>query len=99
MNISCGNTPRLRLIWTLSAPALSAAAVIAGLQSPRRCALGRALMEEALFLCHRHCPRQDIALPDQAHLVPFYTRRGFVAISDTCRDYGIQHVDMRLRRT
>jgi hypothetical protein len=33
MNIWCGNTPRLRLIWTLSAPALSAAAMIRSVTS------------------------------------------------------------------
>src|SRR5215471_18436881 len=33
MNISCGSTPRLRLIWTVLAPALSAASMIRGVTS------------------------------------------------------------------
>lgn len=65
----------------------------------RRRGLGRRLMQEALLFCRERCPAQDIALDAQAYLVPFYRRFGFEIASEPYDDFGVVHVEMRLRPT
>ena len=63
----------------------------------RRQGMGAILMREALLLCRERYPRQAIALSAQLHLVPFYRRFGFAAVSDLYDDFGVAHIDMLLQ--
>ncbi len=63
----------------------------------RRRGLGRKLMEEALRFCGELYPAQDIVLAAQLNLVPFYESFGFGVTSDPYDDFGVMHVEMRLR--
>jgi ElaA protein len=63
----------------------------------RRCGLGRRLMEEGLRFCTERYLAQDIILAAQLNLVPFYSSFGFGVISDPYDDFGVMHVEMRLR--
>ncbi len=63
----------------------------------RRRGLGRRLMEEGLRFCRESHPAQDIVLAAQLNLVPFYESFGFGVTSDPYDDFGVMHVEMRLR--
>ena len=63
----------------------------------RRHGLGRRLMEEALRVCRERYPAQDIILAAQLKLVPFYSSFGFAVISEPYDDFGVMHVEMRMR--
>jgi ElaA protein len=63
----------------------------------RQRGLGRKLMEEALRFCRQRYPAQDILLAAQLNLVPFYERCGFVVTSEPYDDFGVRHVEMRMR--
>jgi ElaA protein len=60
-------------------------------------ALGRRLMEEALRFCRESYSAQDIILAAQLNLVPFYSSFGFAVISEPYDDFGVMHVEMRMR--
>ena len=61
--------------------------------------LGRRLMEEALLFCHAQYPGPPVVLTAQVHLVPFYRSYGFEPTGAPFDDFGVQHVEMSLRRT
>jgi ElaA protein len=63
----------------------------------RRRRLGRRLMEEGLRFCRERYPAQDIILAAQLNLVPFYSSFGFAVISEPYDDFGVMHVEMRMR--
>jgi ElaA protein len=63
----------------------------------RRRGLGRRLMEEGLRFCREHYPAQDIILAAQLNLAPFYSSFGFAVISEPYDDFGVMHVEMRMR--
>ena len=63
----------------------------------RRRGLGRRLMEEGLRFCGESYPAQDIVLAAQLNLVPFYSSFGFAVISEPYEDFGVMHVEMRMR--
>jgi ElaA protein len=63
----------------------------------RRRGLGRRLMEEGLRFCRERYPAQDIILAAQLKLVPFYSSFGFAVISEPYDDFGVMHVEMRMR--
>ncbi|MGC2201619.1 MAG: GNAT family N-acetyltransferase [Stellaceae bacterium] len=65
--------------------------------SLRRRGLGRVLMDEALRLHSRGYTGQEIVLSAQAHLAAFYAAFGFEAISAPYDEFGIPHIDMKLR--
>jgi ElaA protein len=69
-------------------------AVAAGL---RHRGLGRRLMDETLLFCRAHYPGLPVTLTAQAHLVPFYRGYGFEPTGEPFDDFGVAHVDMRLR--
>jgi ElaA protein len=64
----------------------------------RRHGLGRRLVEEALRLNGEYYPAGDIALGAQVHLAPFYRGFGFEPTGEPYDDFGISHVEMRMRR-
>jgi ElaA protein len=64
----------------------------------RRRGFGRSLMEEALRFCREHYPAQDIILAAQLALAPFYESFGFAVSSEPYDDFGVMHVEMRMRR-
>ena len=63
----------------------------------RRHGLGRCLMEEGLRFCRERYPAQDIILAAQLNLVRFYSSFGFVVISEPYDDFGVMHIEMRMR--
>jgi ElaA protein len=63
----------------------------------RRCGLGRMLVQEALRFCRENYPERDIALSAQAHLAAFYASLGFTVVSEPYDDFGVQHVDMKVK--
>ena len=63
----------------------------------RRRGLGRRLMDEGLRFCGESYPAQDIVLAAQLNLVPFYSSFGFAVISEPYDDFGVMHVEMRMR--
>ena len=60
----------------------------------RRRELGRRLMEEALCFCRERCPKQNLVLAAQLHLVLFYQGFGFTVASELYDDFGVVHVEM-----
>jgi ElaA protein len=64
----------------------------------RRQGFGRRLVEEALRLARERFPDREVTLAAQIHLVPFYEAFGFVANSDPYDEFGVRHVEMRLRQ-
>ncbi|WP_058912781.1 GNAT family N-acetyltransferase [Entomohabitans teleogrylli] len=56
--------------------------------------LGYQLMERALASCARHWPEHSIYLGAQAHLQPFYSHFGFVAVTGVYDEDGIPHIGM-----
>jgi ElaA protein len=69
-------------------------AVIARL---RRRGLGSRLMEEGLRFCREHYPAQEIILAAQLDLTAFYESFGFTATSAPYDDFGVSHLEMRLK--
>jgi ElaA protein len=63
----------------------------------RRCGLGRMLVKEALRLCREDYPERHVALSAQAHLVAFYASLGFAVVSEPYDDFGVRHVDMKVK--
>ncbi|CAO3406235.1 GNAT family N-acetyltransferase [Azospirillum largimobile] len=66
--------------------------------SQRSTGLGRALVAESLTLLAEHWPGRDVVIGAQQHLERFYGGFGFVRITESYDDFGIPHIDMRLRR-
>ena len=64
----------------------------------RRQRFGRRLVEEALRLARERFPDREVILASQIRLVPFYEAFGFVANSDPYDEFGVRHVEMRLRQ-
>jgi len=65
--------------------------------SQRRRGFARSLMIEALTRCRRDYPNYAVALTGQTYLAPFYESLGFAVTSEPYDDYGLSHVDMKLR--
>jgi len=63
----------------------------------RRQGFARMLMMEALARCRRDYPDCAVALTGQTYLAPFYESLGFAVTSEPYDDYGLSHVDMKLR--
>ena len=63
----------------------------------RRQGFARMLMTEALTRCRRNYPDCAVTLTGQTYLAPFYETLGFVMTSAPYDDYGLLHVDMKLR--
>jgi ElaA protein len=61
--------------------------------------LGRTLMEHALRLHREEYAAHGAVLSAQLHLVPFYRAFGFVATGRPYDEFGVLHVEMRLRRS
>lgn len=66
--------------------------------SQRSTGLGRALVAEALAVLSERWPKRDVVIGAQEHLERFYGGFGFVRITEPYDDFGILHIDMRLRR-
>jgi ElaA protein len=65
--------------------------------SLRRQGFARMLMTEALARCRRDYPDCIVTLTGQTYLAPFYETLGFAVTSAPYDDYGLSHVDMKLR--
>ncbi len=63
----------------------------------RRRGFARLLMMEALARCRRDYPDCAVTLTGQTYLAPFYESLGFTVTSAPYDDYGLSHVDMKLR--
>lgn len=66
--------------------------------SQRSTGLGRALVAESLTVLAERWPGRDVVIGAQQHLERFYGGFGFVRDTDPYDDFGIPHIDMRLRR-
>lgn len=66
--------------------------------SQRSTGLGRALVAECLTVLAERWPGRDVVIGAQQHLERFYGGFGFVRITESYDDFGIPHIDMRLRR-
>lgn len=66
--------------------------------SQRSTGLGRALVAESLAALAERWPDRDVVIGAQQHLERFYGSFGFVRITESYDDFGIPHIDMRLRR-
>lgn len=66
--------------------------------SQRSTGLGRALVAESLTVLAERWPDRDVVIGAQQHLDRFYGSFGFVRDTDPYDDFGIPHIDMRLRR-
>jgi len=88
----------LRLMPITGAPPLARIGRVAVASHLRRHGLGRMLVQEAIGLNGEHYPAGDIALGAQAHLVPFYQSLGFEPIGEPYDEFGVRHVEMRMRR-
>lgn len=60
----------------------------------RRIGLGKRLMQVAIDHCARLYPGQAIRISAQAHLETFYTRLGFITVSDQYLEEGVPHYAM-----
>ena len=60
--------------------------------------IGHQLLEESLRACQSLWPNESIEIGAQAYLEAFYTRHGFVKMSDTYLEDGIPHIDMILKK-
>jgi ElaA protein len=63
----------------------------------RRQSLARLLMLEALARCRCDFADCAVTLSGQTYLAPFYETLGFAVTSVPYDDYGLSHVDMKLR--
>ncbi|ANC91047.1 GNAT family N-acetyltransferase [Azospirillum humicireducens] len=66
--------------------------------SQRSTGLGRALVAESLAVLAERWPEREVVIGAQQHLERFYGSFGFVRITESYDDFGIPHIDMRLRR-
>ncbi len=64
--------------------------------SERGSNLGHELLTTALDQCEKLWPGQSITIGAQSHLQQFYTRHGFIPVSDCYLEDGIPHIDMQL---
>ena len=60
---------------------------------------GHRLVEEALRFARERYPDCELTLAAQTRLVPFYEAFGFAANSDPYDEFGVRHVEMKLRRS
>ena len=60
---------------------------------------GQRLVAEALKLARERCPDRELTLAAQTRLVPFYEAFGFVSNSYPYDEFGVRHVEMKLRRS
>lgn len=67
-------------------------------RSQRSTGLGRALVAESLAVLAERWPDRDVVIGAQMYLERFYGSFGLVRDSDPYDDFGIPHIDMRLRR-
>ncbi|WP_042701693.1 GNAT family N-acetyltransferase [Azospirillum sp. B506] len=67
-------------------------------RSQRSTGLGRALVTESLAVLAERWPSHDVVIGAQLYLERFYGSFGLVRDSDPYDDFGIPHIDMRLRR-
>jgi len=56
--------------------------------------LGHELMKEALSLCQKHYPFEDIKISAQQHLKSYYQEHGFSQVSEMYLEDGIPHISM-----
>lgn len=84
-------------LWPMPDPPLIRIGRVAVAAHRRRCGLGRMLVKEALRLCRENYPAHPIVLSAQAHLVAFYATLGFAVVSTPYDDFGVQHVDMKMK--
>jgi ElaA protein len=87
----------LRLVPMPGPPPLIRIGRVSILSGLRRRGLARLLMEEALRFKQAHYPRQEIVLGAQAHLAGFYEGLGFERMGETYDEFGVPHIDMRMR--
>jgi ElaA protein len=66
--------------------------------SQRSTGLGRALVAESLAVLAERWPDHDVLIGAQLYLERFYGSFGFVRVTEPYDDFGIPHIDMRLRR-
>ena len=88
----------LRLIPMPGPPPVLRIGRVAVASHLRRRGLGRLLMEGALAFRGKRYPAQDIVLAAQLDLVGFYRSFGFAVISMPYDDFGVMHVEMRMRQ-
>ncbi|MFS2009776.1 GNAT family N-acetyltransferase [Azospirillum sp. CT11-132] len=67
-------------------------------RSQRSTGLGRALVAESLAVLAERWPDRDVLIGAQLYLERFYGSFGFVRVTEPYDDFGIPHIDMRLRR-
>ncbi len=67
-------------------------------RSQRSTGLGRALVAESLAVLAECWPGRDVQIGAQLYLERFYGSFGFVRVTEPYDDFGIPHIDMRLRR-
>ncbi|CAO3420757.1 GNAT family N-acetyltransferase [Azospirillum endophyticum] len=67
-------------------------------RSQRSTGLGRALVAESLAVLAERWPGRDVVIGAQLYLERFYGSFGFVRETEPYDDFGILHIDMRLRR-
>lgn len=66
--------------------------------SQRSTGLGRALVAESLAVLAERWPGRDVVIGAQLYLERFYGSFGLVPVTEPYDDFGIPHIDMRLRR-
>ncbi|PWC85885.1 acyltransferase [Azospirillum sp. TSH100] len=66
--------------------------------SQRSTGLGRALVAESLAVLAERWPDRDVVIGAQLYLERFYGGFGLVRDTEPYDDFGIPHIDMRLRR-
>ncbi|KAA0597185.1 ElaA protein [Azospirillum lipoferum] len=66
--------------------------------SQRSTGLGRALVAESLAVLADRWPGRDVVIGAQLYLERFYGSFGLVRDTEPYDDFGIPHIDMRLRR-
>lgn len=66
--------------------------------SQRSTGLGRMLVAESLAVLAERWPDRDVVIGAQLYLERFYGSFGLVRDTEPYDDFGIPHIDMRLRR-
>lgn len=87
----------LRLVPMPGPPPLVGIGRVALAPQLRGRGLGRMLMDLALRRCREEYPDRPVALRAQIHLAPFYRSFGFAVTSEPFDDFGVAHLEMRLR--
>lgn len=67
-------------------------------RSQRSTGLGRALVADSLAVLAERWPDRDVVIGAQLYLERFYGGFGLVRDTEPYDDFGIPHIDMRLRR-